>query len=181
MNLIDIVKLNEEINQMIAKQDEEVKRIDAEIKRKNETLYRAFMDDMEEYSKVAEAIGPMLRVFVGVHDTGWGEKFHYFVRFEPRRHRLRIVSISSRTSLSPLEECTEKSIGYSQPYSEAIAFCNEEVVNNIVKWYFDHPCEFENNLKEECVRLIKDKAEKANKRMLDAEERRRSYESGETK
>ena len=147
MNLIDIVKLNEEINKMIEKQDEEVKRINADIERKKETLYRAFMDDMEEYSKTAEAIGPTLKVSVGRHDNGYNGKENYYVRFDKRRHRLKIVYYS---------------------------FWDE-------KWYFDHPHEFENNLKEECFRIIKDKAEKANKRMLDAEERKRSYESGETK
>ena len=175
MNLIDIVKLNEEINKMIEKQDEEVKRINADIERKKETLYREFMDDMEEYSKTAEAIGPALKVSVGRHDNGYNGKENYYVRFDKRRHRLKIVYYSF------WEEYDKATIGYSQPYNEAIAFSSEETINSIVKWYFDHPHEFENNLKEECVRLIKDKAEKANKRMLDAEERKRNYESGETK
>ena len=176
MNLIDIVKLNEEINKMIEKQDEEVKRINADIERKNETLYRAFMDDMEEYSKAAEAISPALRVFVGSHDDGYGNRRCAYVEFDTKRHRLLIKLM---LTLGDMYYVT--SIGYSQPYNEAIAFGNEKIINSIVKWYFDHPCEFENYFKDKCVRLIKEKAKKANKRMLDAEERKRNYESGETK
>lgn len=176
MNLIDIVKLNDEINKMIEKQDEEVKRIDAEINREKETLYRAFMDDMEEYSKTAEAIGPALRVFVGSHVNVYGNRKCVDVEFDAKSHRLFITRMTIYGDMF----CVA-SIGYSQPYNEAIAFGNEKIVDSIVKWYFDHPCEFENNFKNSCLRTIKENAERANKRMLDAEERKRSYESGERK
>ena len=173
MNLIDIVKLNEEINKMIEKQDEEVKRINAEINREKETLYREFMDDMKEYSKTAEVISPALRVFVGSHDDGYGNRRCADVEFATKHHRL---FIRMTTTLGDTFYTT--SIGYSQPYNEAIAFGSEKIINSIVKWYFDHPREFENYFKDECLRTIKENAEKANKRMLDAEERKRNYESG---
>lgn len=176
MNLIDIVKLNEEINKMIEKQDEEVKRINTDIEREKESLYRAFMDDMEEYSKTAEAISPALRVFVGSHDDGYGNRKCVDVEFATKPHRLLIRRM---TTLGDTFYTT--SIGYSQPYNEAIVFGSEKIINSIVKWYFDHPREFENYFKDECLRTIKENVEKANKRMLDAEERKRSYESGETK
>lgn len=171
MNLIDLVKLNNELDEMIARQDEEVKRIDAEIEHTKEMRYRSFMDDMEKYSKITESIDPTLNVFVGSHNDGYGNRRCVDIEFNTKHHRLLIRQM---TTLG--DSLYVASIGYRQPYNEATAFGNKTVVDSIVSWYYDHPYTFEENLTNACVRATKEKAEKANARMIAAEERRRNYE-----
>ena len=90
MALIDIAKLNAEVDKLIEKQNDEIKRIDAEIELKREARFEKFMKEMEEYAKVVEPIQPAPYIFVGTHEDGYGCRNPYYLRFDKRHHNIII-------------------------------------------------------------------------------------------
>lgn len=169
MALIDIAKLNAEVDKLIEKQDEEIKRINTEVELKKETRFRAFMNEMEKYSEIVEPIQPAPYIFVGKHENGYGCRHPYYLRFDKRYHNI-IISFGHDG-----KEYSQR-FGYHQPFKEATAFGGSEVINSITKWYFEHSDEFELNLTKACIDVIRDKAKAANEKMETAE-KTRSFES----
>lgn len=169
MALIDIAKLNAEVDKLIEKQNEEIKRIDVEIELKREARFEKFMKEMEEYAKVVELIQPVPEIPLGEHDNGYGTRRVYYLWFDAQYHSIAV-------SYYVLGDKYTTWFGYHRTYKEVKRFGGSSVIDSIVKWYFDHHAEFEQKLTEACLKAIKDKAEAANERMKTAE-KTRSFES----
>lgn len=153
MALIDIAKLNAEVDKLIAAQDVEIEQMKAEIASAKEERYKGFMAAMEQYAAIAEQISPAPLIDLGFYDYYWK------ISFDARRHMLRFYRINDFVQLEP-----NKLIGYHQPYGEATAFGSSEIIDLVARWYAEHPQEFERRFEEACINTIKRKAEKANER-----------------
>lgn len=154
MALIDIAKLNAEVDKLIAAQDVEIEQMKAEIASAKEERYKSFMAAMEQYAAIAEQISSEPRIDLGCYDG-----YYWKISFEARRHMLRFYRVDDFGQLG-----RNRLIGYHQPYGEAAAFGGSEIIDLVARWYVEHPQEFERRFEEACVEVIKRKAEKANER-----------------
>lgn len=151
MGLIDIRKLNAELNEMIARQDKEIERIDTEIREYTEDLYRKMVADLSPFRDVAAEIGDTIVV-----ETMSGEKSTDSIVFYP----------DNRSHLG----------GYGNTTITATIFFKRLPVDKRERAIlFDFAKKwpalrdgFQKRFEEKCVEAIKRKAEKANARYSSA-------------
>lgn len=162
MALIDLVKLNEEIDKMIAVQETEIAAMKTKIRESKENKYNKFLAEMEKYAEIAEKIAPKLSVFVGSYDTRYGDRQCYYVQFTKRRHLLEIYRISAVG-----DHMDSNRLTYTTSRETATMFGGSQVIDDIAEWYVHNPAEFEKRFESECIRFLKQKAEAANKNYND--------------
>lgn len=151
MALIDIVKLNAEIDKMIATQEWEIQNINNMVEVKERENFQCFIKAMEKYSETAEQISDGLLVYVGCYNDGYGNMRSYDLQFYKRRHVLHVFK--NTTIGDRYRECCV--------YYDAKEYI-PRIVNEIAAWYAKNPDEFEKRFEDACIRVIKQKAEKAN-------------------
>lgn len=158
MGLIDIAKLNMEVEKMIAAQQDEMQEMKAKMSAVNEERFYQFMAAMKGYAETVAPIGKV-KVFVGCYGDGYGNGRCYNVGFGYRRNRLMV---SHMTTLG--DYCDDFSIGYEAKYEDVTCLVGRELLNAIAKWYLENTAEFEKRLEDACIKKIKRKAEEANKK-----------------
>ena len=160
MAMIDILKLNEELDKMIAAQDEEIKRIDAEVEATREACFGIFMAAMKSYAEVAKAIAPRLEVFCGCYTQ---YRHYYYIVF--RGDMLQILEGTNSVCIWSL----------NRTYDEVSKFGGKEIIDQIARRYAEDPefpQWFDNNFRDACMRAMRNKAEQANERYQEALNRR---------
>lgn len=167
MAMIDILKLNEELEKMIAAQDEEIKRIDEEVEATREAYFGIFMAAMKSYAEVAKAIAPRLSVFCGYY-TSYQSKDSYDIVF-----RGDMLQIMMHTTFG--DSYSGCVWGLNRTYDEVSKYGGKEIIDQIAWRYAEDPefpQWFDNNFKDACMRAISRKAEQANERYQAALNRR---------
>lgn len=164
MNMIDIQKLNAEVDKLIATQDAEI----AVLKEKynEQTLYRFqnMMSQFEEYAVTASEIGEPILVFVGKLKSSpydWGVKF------------------DSKYSCSI---CWHSGVMVWEPsvrlrFGDKLRLQNQ-ITEDLINWWWDNATEFHTQFADKCIGAIKWKAERANKDYAEEKARLQSAVSG---
>lgn len=155
MGMIDIQKLNAEVEQMIASQQKEIEAYKAAALVAREEKFYKFISDMAKYSADAKTISGVGSIFVGSHDDGYGRMCGYYVDFRKRNGR---IVFSYSTTLGDTEHF---SVGYAANYKEVMSGYRE-ILDSIADWYINNPDVFRQRFEEACIKAIKAKAEKAN-------------------
>lgn len=158
MGLIDIAKLNMEVEKMIAAQQDEMLEMKAKMSAVNEERFCQFMAAMKGYAETVAPIGKV-KVFVGCYGDGYGNSRCFDVGFGDRRNRL---TVSHMTALG--DDHVDFTVGYEAKYEDSMCFGGRGVLNAIAKWYLENTAEFEKRLEDACIKKIKRKAEEANKK-----------------
>lgn len=159
MNLINLKKLNAEIDELISRQDEEIEVIQEATAINKKEKYDYFMAAMRKYADVASEIHETIPVFVGSHDDEYGNKRCCDVRFSQRRNRLVFGYMTTMGDFY-----TNFSIGYEAEFEDVIIFGGRKILNSITNWFEKNEDVFEQRFTEACVKAIKQKAEAANAR-----------------
>lgn len=158
MGLIDIAKLNTEVEKLIAAQKDEMQEMKAKMSAVNEERFYQFMAAMKGYAETVAPIGKV-KVFVGCYGDGYGNSRCFDVGFGDRRNRM---TVSHMTTLG--DYYVDFTVGYEAKYEDVICFGGRDVLNMIAKWYLENTAEFEKRLEDACIKKIKQKAEEANRR-----------------
>jgi hypothetical protein len=156
MGMIDIQKLNAEVEQMIASQQKEIEAYKSAALVAREEKFYKFISDMAKYSADAKTISGVGSIFVGSYDDGYGSMRGYDVNFRKRNGR---IVFSYSTTLGDTYD--HFSVGYAANYKEVIGG-HARIIDNIVDWYINNPDVFRQRFEEACIKAIKAKAEKAN-------------------
>ena len=80
MGLIDIKKLNEEVDKMIARQDEELKEIKAKHSGRQAERYLQMVTSFEVFANAAHDIGAEIQLKVDMDENS---PYAYYIRFKP--------------------------------------------------------------------------------------------------
>lgn len=158
MGMIDIQKLNAEVEQMIASQQKEIEAYKSAALVAREEKFYKFISDMAKYSADAKTISGVGSIFVGLYDDGCGDMRGYYVNFRKRNGR---IMFSYSTTLG--DTCGHFSVDYAANYKEVImSSCHRKILDGIADWYINNPDVFRQRFEEACIKAIKAKAEKAN-------------------
>lgn len=157
MGMIDIQKLNAEVEKMIASQQKEIEAYKAAALVAKEEKFYKFISDMAKYSADAKTISGVGSIFVGLYDDGYGNMRGYYVNFRKRNGR---IVFSYSTTLGDTYD--QFSVGYAANYKEIDSWYRGEILDNIADWYINNPDVFRQRFEEACIKAIKAKAEKAN-------------------
>lgn len=165
MGFIDIVKLNNEIEKLIATQAAEIKEMREEADAKAEYRFLQMMTSFEEMGLVAKEIGERIVVYTDDFNRGYGETNPYYVSFNKFKESFGIEYESKYC-----DRYTCARIKYGCEYSALNQCGKKELVNVISKWWAENAAEFRRRFEEECIKAIRAKAERANKKYAKAKE-----------
>lgn len=165
MAMIDILKLNEELDKMIATQEEEIKRIDEEVYQHNAYRYMQFVTTLETMGEVIRKIGKELRAYLGSFDDGYGNRHTYWVTFMPDRPNRFHIQYGGRVNPRVTQATIDVEWGYDKQQSKYL-------IDQVTEWWAKNVAEFEHGFEAACVTAIKEKAEEANTKYQAALERK---------
>ena len=172
MSLIDLKKLNAEIDELIARQDEEVKAMKVEAKEKWSQKYSQMIASLKEFAGIAKDIDgghgniEVLTTAIGKPGNLCCTDY-YYIRFSSNPDMYHIVTHNILGA-----DYINYTINFNSSYETLIAYGDyEKMLNGIVGWWTNNMDEFERRFEEACLKYIKEKAEKANDRYKAAERR----------
>lgn len=156
MFLIDIMKLNDEVDKMIARQKSEIDDMNMIVEDKHEEIYNQFVSDINEMIKISHQIGKRISV----------ETDAVYCNY-----KLSITFVTDCEScLIEFREgrCIGGRIWPCNSYDKVKHYADTTVTERIMRlaYWWNDPCNrevFRRRFEEECVKAIKDKAESANK------------------
>lgn len=162
MSLIDLKKLNAEVDELIRKQDEEVKAMKEAVYIAQEDTFKYFISKMKSFREIVEGFNEPIRVFTGCFDNGYGCRRAHDVIFDAKGRSYGITVTYMNTLGDTMLDFT---ISYESDYKYIIQHSGHKgIVDSISKWYKENEAEFERRLEEELADIIKKKAERANAR-----------------
>lgn len=156
MGFIDIVKLNKEIDTLIATQAAEIEVMKADADAKAECRFLQMMTSFEEMGCVAKEIGEKIAVYTDDFEH-YCETLPFYVSF----HRSdKSVSVEYETRYGGRVTCFR--LRYGCAYEVLNQCGKKEVVNIISKWWAENAAEFRHRFEDACINAIREKAERAN-------------------
>ena len=168
MSLIDIRKLNTEIDQMIQNQNEEIDALQAEYDAVMSDRYEFMMHNLKECSAVAREIGDAIYVTIGRIDSSR----EYYLIFDCEGS----CAVAYETALGDTH--VQFRLRYGQGYDRVSRHGNIHTIDKIVKWWSENSVEFERRFTERCVKAIRRKAEQANTKYTEDKARLHSAVAG---
>lgn len=153
MAMIDILKLNAELDAMISRQDAEVTMLNHAILAEREDRYAQMVADIEEMYMVMKELKGEVEVYTNI-DSKYREKYLIYINGTYGSDKFGWIG----------------PVPLQRSYSEMKQLVN---IDKIVDEWAGQRDVFRHRFEEECVKLIKAKAEKANARY---EEAKRKHE-----
>ena len=157
MGLIDIARLNAEVNKLIDAQKEEVAAMNAEVEAKREFRFQQMLTFFETMGCLTKELGESIRVPVATLDTDYGDKDNVYITFSSSGSRFKITRRNYRG-----EFYSYIHIGFDAEYEKVMRFGGSGMVDRVVNWWWDNAAEFERRFEKECLNIITAKAERAN-------------------
>lgn len=148
MTLIDIKKLNDELNAMIAAQEAEIQRMEDEITERNAYRLMQMITQMNEFAVIAKEFEENIFVNLPIKWDGYSTR----IRITPRGFSIEYLNYLGFVN-------TQVSIRFNRTYN---SYCYDEQVTTVLDWWWGHAAEFRRMFEEECVKILCEKAEKAN-------------------
>ena len=161
MAMIDILKLNAELDAMIKRQDEETKSMNDAVLVAREDRHAEMMADLEEMYEVLMEIGGEVRVMTDIISTYGVPRRKYCIRLDSTHGRefgifygtsSYLITFTFHSSYQQKKNRVERSCGLLPD------------VDKLVDEWAGQRDVFRRRFEEECVKLIKAKAAKANER-----------------
>lgn len=161
MGLIDIAKLNAEVDKLIDAQNTEIKQMNSEMHRKTEEKWTAMVTDLIELQTVARQISGEQEPGITVPtDICWGISEQPKITIIFNHYGMLSIGLTGGTYIGqiPYKGSYDYAKNHLRHGNWAVNL--EYVVN---KWRDQYP-EFEKRFEDACIKYIKRKAEEANKR-----------------
>lgn len=168
MAMIDILKLNAELDAMISRQDAEVTMLNHAVLAEREDRYAQMLADIEEMYEVMKELKGEVKVKTDIKSKYGYPADPYYIRINGTYGREYGVYSGKDCWLGPVlfrhsyGEIKRKNAQDS--WRATLTFDIDKIVD---EWAGQRDV-FRHRFEEECVKLIKAKAEKANARYMDA-------------
>ena len=179
MSLIDIRKLNAEIDTLIAKQKNEIADMNKQREKNYEEMFDEMVRDLSEMWAVPIEVKEDIWVETDIKSHYGSPIANYRFRFERGKHVGIGVGDGCYLGRIDLELDNYKDVKRMNNRSGAFAGLHFDIDDIVSNWKSQRDV-FERRLEEECIRSIKQKAETANanweyarKELENAESRRR--------
>lgn len=153
MALIDIKKLNDELNAMIAAQEAEIKRMEDEIAERNAYHLMQMITKMEKFAVIVKEFEENIFVNLPIKCDGYSTR----IRITPRGFSIEYLNYLGFVN-------AQISFRFNRTYDSYCYSEHEVNVTAVLDWWWDHEAEFRLMFEEECVKILTRKAEKANEK-----------------
>ena len=159
MGLIDIKKLNAEIDTMIANQKGEIAEMKEKYDETMEYRYTLMITAFKEFAAVANEIGMPIVVNMKNFDTDGSAACPHGVKFLQKT----LCEIVWTNILGDSSDCAL--ICFDSIYDKRVRY-----INDTINYWWDHAAGFRMTFEEKCIKAIKAKAEAANAEYSKAKE-----------
>lgn len=170
MSLIDIRKLNAEIDQMIANQKVEIDDMREKANTAKAVRYMQFVTTLEEMSYIVRDLGANIRVYLGSFNNGYGSRKTYWLQFNGNSCRRIHIQYSGNVNPAVTQATIHIDVAYPDLRDRITDQWN--LIDQITEWWYapENAASMRKQFEDACIKAIKEKAERANAEYIKAKE-----------